>query len=71
MRWGKASYSELYSAWVHIKAVRTFAEAVLRYGLPVDFQAILLKVSHAMSSKSTWMFSSTRSLCLYFQRYFA
>ena len=30
-------------AWIHIKALRAFVESVLRYGLPVTFQAMLLR----------------------------
>ena len=30
-------------AWIHVKALRAFVESVLRYGLPVTFQAMLLR----------------------------
>jgi V-type H+-transporting ATPase subunit C len=42
-RWAKTSYTETFRAWVHLKAVRIFVESVLRYGLPANFQAILVK----------------------------
>jgi len=29
-------------AWIHVKALRVFVESVLRYGLPVNFQAMVL-----------------------------
>jgi len=29
--------------WIHLKALRLFVESVLRYGLPVNFQAAIIK----------------------------
>jgi len=43
-RWCKAHYGETFVAWMHIKVIRVFVESVLRYGLPVDFTAVLYKV---------------------------
>ncbi|KRX65364.1 V-type proton ATPase subunit C [Trichinella sp. T9] len=43
VRWLKINFSELFSAWIHVKALRVFVESVLRYGLPVNFQAVLLQ----------------------------
>lgn len=42
VRWLKINFSECFTAWIHIKAIRVFVESVLRYGLPVNFQAMLL-----------------------------
>lgn len=42
VRWLKVNFSEAVTAWVHVKALRVFVESVLRYGLPVNFQAMLL-----------------------------
>uniref|UniRef100_A0A8C6M1S5 V-type proton ATPase subunit C n=1 Tax=Nothobranchius furzeri TaxID=105023 RepID=A0A8C6M1S5_NOTFU len=42
VRWLKVNFSEAFIAWIHIKALRVFVESVLRYGLPVNFQAMLL-----------------------------
>ncbi|XP_052861395.1 V-type proton ATPase subunit C [Anopheles cruzii] len=42
VRWLKVNFSECFCAWVHVKALRVFVESVLRYGLPVNFQAILI-----------------------------
>lgn len=42
VRWLKVNFSECFCAWVHVKALRVFVESVLRYGLPVNFQAILV-----------------------------
>ena len=43
LRWFKVNFSEAFIAWIHIKALRAFVESVLRYGLPVNFQAVLLQ----------------------------
>lgn len=42
VRWLKVNFSECFCAWMHVKALRVFVESVLRYGLPVNFQAILI-----------------------------
>ncbi|XP_035659763.1 V-type proton ATPase subunit C 1-A-like isoform X3 [Branchiostoma floridae] len=39
VRWLKVNFSEAFTAWIHVKALRVFVESVLRYGLPVNFQA--------------------------------
>lgn len=44
-RWCKTHYGEAFVAWMHIKVIRVFVESVLRYGLPVDFTAVLYKTS--------------------------
>lgn len=43
VRWLKVNFSEAFTAWIHVKALRVFVESVLRYGLPVNFQAVLLR----------------------------
>ncbi|CAH1247826.1 ATP6V1C1 [Branchiostoma lanceolatum] len=43
VRWLKVNFSEAFTAWIHVKALRVFVESVLRYGLPVNFQAMLLQ----------------------------
>jgi len=42
-RWCKTHFGEAFVAWMHIKVIRVFVESVLRYGLPVDFSAVLYK----------------------------
>jgi len=42
-RWCKTNFAEAFVAWAHLKAIRVFVESVLRYGLPVNFQAILMQ----------------------------
>lgn len=42
VRWLRVNFSETFSAWLHVKALRTFVESVLRFGLPVNFQAMVV-----------------------------
>ncbi|KAL3310378.1 hypothetical protein Ciccas_011057 [Cichlidogyrus casuarinus] len=42
-RWLKVNFGECFSALVHIKALRVFVESVLRYGLPVNFTAMMIQ----------------------------
>uniref|UniRef100_A0A3B5MNP7 V-type proton ATPase subunit C n=1 Tax=Xiphophorus couchianus TaxID=32473 RepID=A0A3B5MNP7_9TELE len=51
VRWLKVNFSEAFIAWIHIKALRVFVESVLRYGLPVNFQAMLLLPSKKTMKK--------------------
>uniref|UniRef100_A0A4W3H023 V-type proton ATPase subunit C n=1 Tax=Callorhinchus milii TaxID=7868 RepID=A0A4W3H023_CALMI len=51
VRWLKVNFSEAFIAWIHVKALRVFVESVLRYGLPVNFQAMLLQPSKKMMKK--------------------
>ncbi|OQR81600.1 H - or Na -translocating F-type, V-type and A-type ATPase (F-ATPase) Superfamily [Thraustotheca clavata] len=51
LRWCKAHFGETFIAWMHVKAVRTFVEAVLRYGLPVNFVAILYRLKSGKEKK--------------------
>lgn len=51
VRWLKVNFSECFCAWIHVKALRVFVESVLRYGLPVNFQAMLLQPNKKQSKK--------------------
>ena len=53
MRWCKTHYGDAFVAWMHIKVIRVFVESVLRYGLPVDFTAVLYKVHQGKDSDLT------------------
>ena len=50
-RFGKVHFGESFSSYLHIKALRTFVESVLRYGLPVNFQSILIQPKGAKYTK--------------------
>lgn len=39
----QAAFSDAIVAWTHLKATRTFVEAVLRFGVPPNFGAYLVK----------------------------
>jgi len=52
-RWCKTHYGEGFVAWMHIKVIRVFVESVLRYGLPVDFTAVLYKVANGKENELT------------------
>jgi len=41
-RWAKANFSDAFVAWLHLKCIQCFVESVLRYGLPPDFEAVLI-----------------------------
>lgn len=41
-RWLHINFGEAFTAWIHVKALRVFVESVLRYGLPVNFHAMIL-----------------------------
>ncbi|KAK5916442.1 hypothetical protein CgunFtcFv8_011424 [Champsocephalus gunnari] len=51
VRWLKVNFSQVFIAWIHLKALRVFAESVLRYGLPVNYQALLLHTNKKRSKK--------------------
>lgn len=43
LRLAKTAYSDIFSSWFHIKAIRIYVESVLRYGLPPLFECLLIK----------------------------
>ncbi|KAI8900642.1 ATPase, V1 complex, subunit C [Globomyces pollinis-pini] len=47
----KANFSETYASWNHLKILRLFIESILRYGLPPDFQPILVKAKPKQEKK--------------------
>ncbi|VDN26275.1 unnamed protein product [Gongylonema pulchrum] len=51
VRWLKINFSEIFSAFVHVKALRVFVESVLRYGLPVNFQAAVIEPNKNSNKK--------------------
>uniref|UniRef100_A0A1I7ZTK5 V-type proton ATPase subunit C n=1 Tax=Steinernema glaseri TaxID=37863 RepID=A0A1I7ZTK5_9BILA len=51
VRWLKVNFGEIFSAYIHVKALRVFVESVLRYGLPVNFQAALLEPNKSAHKK--------------------
>jgi len=51
IRWCKANFSEAFIGWIHLKAIRIFVESVLRYGLPTNFQLMLLAPQKGKQAK--------------------
>jgi V-type H+-transporting ATPase subunit C len=43
IRLARTGYSDLFAAWIHVKALRVFVESVLRYGLPLDFVSAIIR----------------------------
>jgi len=43
VRWLRINFGEIFSAYVHVKALRVFVESVLRFGLPVNFQSVIME----------------------------
>ncbi|KAI8813762.1 hypothetical protein BJ742DRAFT_746656 [Cladochytrium replicatum] len=52
LRLCKTNFGEVFSCWLHIKALRVYVESVLRYGLPPDFQAMLIKPKPKVEQKA-------------------
>lgn len=42
-RWCRINFGEIFSAWMHVKAVKIFVESVLRYGLPPKFVSPIVR----------------------------
>lgn len=50
-QWCITSYGEAFSSWIHVCAVRLFVESILRYGLPPQFLAALMRPSPKHTTK--------------------
>jgi V-type H+-transporting ATPase subunit C len=46
-----ASYSDTLVAWMHCKAIRVFVEAILRYGVPPNFSAFIVRPTSKNTTK--------------------
>lgn len=44
LRIGRTGWSESVMVWIHVLTLRVFVEAVLRYGLPLEYATALVKV---------------------------
>lgn len=51
LRWLKVNFSETFVAWIHVKTLRIFVESILRYGLPVNFLAVLIQPGKKQTRK--------------------
>jgi V-type H+-transporting ATPase subunit C len=43
IRWCRLNFAEAFTSWVHLKAIRTFIEAVLRFGLPAEYTSAVIE----------------------------
>lgn len=50
LRMGRTGWSESVMIWIHALTLRVFVEAVLRYGLPLDYVTVLIKVCEPFCS---------------------
>ncbi|KAF6810935.1 V-ATPase subunit C [Colletotrichum sojae] len=51
LRIGRTGWSESVMIWLHVLALRVFVEAVLRYGLPLDYVSVLVKTNSKLAKK--------------------
>ncbi|RBQ97297.1 hypothetical protein VDGD_02996 [Verticillium dahliae] len=51
LRMGRTGWSESVMIWLHVLSLRVFVEAVLRYGLPLDYVSALVKTTSKLSPK--------------------
>ncbi|KXH51960.1 V-ATPase subunit C [Colletotrichum salicis] len=51
LRIGRTGWSESVMIWLHVLALRVFVEAVLRYGLPLDYVSVLVKTNSKLVKK--------------------
>jgi len=42
IRWASTNYGEAFYMWVHLKCIQVYVESILRFGLPANFQPMLL-----------------------------
>ncbi|KAL7794568.1 hypothetical protein V8C37DRAFT_376065 [Trichoderma ceciliae] len=52
LRMGRTGWSESVMIWVHVLTLRVFVEAVLRYGLPLDYATALIKTTPKLAPKT-------------------
>ena len=51
----RACYRNVISDWIHVCAIRIFVESVLRYGLPPNFLACIIKPHKKSEIKLRWI----------------
>ncbi|RIA95900.1 ATPase, V1 complex, subunit C, partial [Glomus cerebriforme] len=51
LRLASANFGEVFTSWIHLKALRVYVESVLRYGLPPDFMSAIIRPKHKMDKK--------------------
>jgi V-type H+-transporting ATPase subunit C len=51
LRMGRTGWSEAVMIWIHVLTLRVFVEAVLRYGLPLEYVTTIVKTNSKAISK--------------------
>ncbi|KAG9288502.1 hypothetical protein G9A89_015708 [Geosiphon pyriformis] len=51
LRLARTNFGEVFSSWIHLKALRVYVESVLRYGLPPDFMSAIIKPKPKLENK--------------------
>lgn len=51
IRWCRLNFAEAFTSWVHLKAIRTFIEAVLRFGLPAEYTSAVIEPGKSSENK--------------------
>ncbi|QPG99218.1 hypothetical protein C2857_001213 [Epichloe festucae Fl1] len=51
LRIGRTGWSESVMVWIHVLTLRVFVEAVLRYGLPLEYATALVKTTPKLAPK--------------------
>mmetsp|Transcript_38665 Transcript_38665/g.66381 ORF Transcript_38665/g.66381 Transcript_38665/m.66381 type:complete len:354 (-) Transcript_38665:225-1286(-) len=52
-QWCQANFTEVFVAWTHLKCLRVHVESILRFGLPPEFVAAVLKPVKISQEKKT------------------
>ncbi|KAI8468810.1 MAG: vacuolar H+ ATPase V1 sector, subunit C [Monoraphidium minutum] len=50
-QWCRTAYGEAFSCYIHLAVVRLFVESILRYGLPPQFQGVVVKPLPKMEAR--------------------
>lgn len=56
--WCRTAYGEAFSCWLHLCVVRLFVESILRYGLPPQFQAVVVRPLPKMETRLRMVLAS-------------
>ena len=48
--WCSAGFTECFSTWMHLYAIRVYVESILRYGLPPNFLTVVMKPNVASAA---------------------
>eukprot|EP00878_Enallax_costatus_P006736 GHUV01007062.1.p1 GENE.GHUV01007062.1~~GHUV01007062.1.p1 ORF type:complete len:354 (+),score=90.62 GHUV01007062.1:158-1219(+) len=58
-QWCRTAYGEAFSCYIHMAVIRLFVESILRYGLPPQFQAAVIKPLPKMEARLRTVLATT------------